>query len=89
MRIGRSINKDKATKGGIVMVRQHYIKICKRQNTDVTYTVNNNRIEITFEQAVHHGFHTLVVDINGDIISNNGLLCKICKDKCTIDSKEG
>ena len=53
-------------------IRKSYIKLCQHNNTEVTYIVKNNRIEVTFEQAVYGGFHTLVLDENCNIISNNG-----------------
>lgn len=46
--------------------------ICFRENTEVTHIVNNGKIEVTYEQAVDGGFHTLVVDIEGNVLSNDG-----------------
>ena len=46
--------------------------LCFRGNTEVTHIVNNGKIEVTYEQAVDGGFHTLVVDIEGNVISNDG-----------------
>lgn len=46
--------------------------LCFRENTEVTHIVNNGKIEVTYEQAVDGGFHTLVVDIDGNVVSNNG-----------------
>lgn len=46
--------------------------LCFRENTEVTHIVNNGKIEATYEQAVDGGFHTLVVDIDGNVISNDG-----------------
>lgn len=46
--------------------------LCFRENTEVTHIVNNGKIEVTYEQAVDGGFHTLVVDIDGNVISNDG-----------------
>lgn len=46
--------------------------LCFRENTEVTHIVNNGKIEVTYEQAVDGGFHTLVVDIEGNVISNDG-----------------
>lgn len=53
-------------------IRKHYITICLRGNTVITYRVINDNIEITFEQAKNGGFNTMVTDINGKIISNDG-----------------
>ena len=46
--------------------------LCFRENTEVTHIVNNGKIEVTYEQAVDGGFHTLVIDIDGNVISNDG-----------------
>lgn len=46
--------------------------LCFRENTEVTHIVNNGKIEVTYEQAVDGGFHTLVVDIDGNVVSNDG-----------------
>lgn len=46
--------------------------LCFRENTEVTHIVNNGKIEVTYEQAVDGGFHTLVVDIDGNVLSNDG-----------------
>lgn len=46
--------------------------ICFRENTEVTHIVNNGKIEVAYEQAIGGGFHTLVIDIDGNVISNDG-----------------
>ena len=46
--------------------------LCFRENTEVTHIVNNGKIEVTYEQAVDGGFHTLVVGIDGNVVSNDG-----------------
>lgn len=46
--------------------------LCFRENTEVTHIVNNGKIEVTYEQAVDGGFHTLVIDIDGNVLSNAG-----------------
>lgn len=46
--------------------------LCFRENTEVTHIVNNGKIEVTYEQAVDGGFHTLVVDIDGNVVNNDG-----------------
>ena len=46
--------------------------LCFRENTEVTHIVNNGKIEVTYEQAVDGGFHNLVVDIEGNVLSNDG-----------------
>ena len=46
--------------------------LCVYGNTEVTHILRGNRLEITFEQAVNGGFHTLVVWDTGEIISNDG-----------------
>lgn len=51
------------------MIRQHYMTICFRGNTEVTYKENDGEIEVTFEQAVSKGFHELVLKIDGSIAS--------------------
>ena len=48
------------------------MRLCFRENTEVTHIVNNGKIEVTYEQAVDGGFHTLVIDIDGNVISNDG-----------------
>jgi len=53
-------------------IRKHYITLCMRNNTEVTYIVKNNLIEVTFEQAKYKGFNTLVTDIEGNILECNG-----------------
>ena len=53
-------------------MRKHYMTLCFRGNTEVTHTTHNGAIEVTYEQAVNGGFHTLVVDINGNVLSNDG-----------------
>lgn len=57
---------------GVEYMRKHYMTLCFRGNTEVTHIVHDGRIEVTYEQAVNGGFHTLVVDINGNVISNDG-----------------
>lgn len=46
--------------------------LCFRENTEVTHIVNNGKIEVTYEQAVDGGFHTIVVGIDGNVVSNDG-----------------
>lgn len=53
-------------------VRKHYMTLCIYNNTEVTYRNNNDKIEITFEQACSKGFKELVTDINGKILRNDG-----------------
>jgi hypothetical protein len=52
--------------------RHHYITLCARGNIVVTYRMINDKTEVTFEQAKYKGFNTLVSDIYGNIISNDG-----------------
>ena len=53
-------------------MRGHYMTLCFRDNTEVTYTLCNNVLEVTFEQAVKGGFKTLVLNSDGNVISNDG-----------------
>lgn len=52
--------------------RMSYMTLCFRGNTEVTHINKNGVIEVTFEQAVHGGFNTLVMDLQGRVISNDG-----------------
>lgn len=49
-----------------------YMTLCFRGNTEVTHIERNGNIEVTFEQAVNGGFNTLVLDLQGMLISNHG-----------------
>lgn len=53
-------------------IRKSYMTLCFRDNVEVTHIVRNGVIEVTYEKAVPNGFHTLVMDINGNILSNDG-----------------
>ena len=53
-------------------VRHHFITLCTRNNTEVTHIVKNGKIEVTYEEAVNGGFKTLVTDIQGNVLSNDG-----------------
>lgn len=53
-------------------MRKHYITLCLYDNTEVTYIRTKNGLEVTFEKAINKGFCELVVDIDGNIIKNNG-----------------
>ena len=52
--------------------RKHYMTLCIRGNTEVTHIERNGIIEVTFEQVCTGGFNTLVLDIDANIISNEG-----------------
>lgn len=53
-------------------MRKHYMTLNFRGNVEVTHINKNGNIEVTFEQAVNSGFNTLVLDINGIVLSNTG-----------------
>lgn len=53
-------------------VRKHYMTLCIRDNTEVTHIERNGVIEVTFEQAYTGGFKTLVMDVDANIIKNDG-----------------
>lgn len=53
------------------MRRQHYMTLCIR-NTEVTYLVKDTSIEVTFEQSINKGFNELILDIENNIIKNDG-----------------
>jgi len=46
--------------------------LCMRGNTEVTHTLKNGKLEVTFEQAVNNGFNTLVLNNKGQIVTNEG-----------------
>lgn len=53
-------------------MRGHYMTLCFKGNTEVTYMLKDTGLEVTFEQAVIGGFNTLVLDDSGNILSNTG-----------------
>lgn len=53
-------------------MRGHYMTLCFKGNTEVTYVLSGNDLEITFEQSVVGEFNTLVLDASGNVISNTG-----------------
>lgn len=53
-------------------VRKHYMTLCIRDNTEITHIERNGIIEVTFEQAINGGFKTLVMDVDANVISNDG-----------------
>lgn len=54
-------------------MRKHYMTLCFRgEDVVITHIVKGNTIEVTFEQAISGDFNTLVVSIDGSIISNSG-----------------
>lgn len=53
-------------------MRGHYMTLCFKGNTEVTYILSGDDLEVTFEQAVIGGFNTLVLDASGNILSNTG-----------------
>lgn len=53
-------------------MRGHYMTLCFKGNTEVTYMLKDTGLEVTFEQAVVGGFNTLVLDASGNVISNTG-----------------
>ncbi|MBQ9522077.1 MAG: hypothetical protein IJR72_05850 [Oscillospiraceae bacterium] len=53
-------------------MRRHYVTLCVHGNTVVTYTRTESGVEVTFEQAKHKGFNTVVMDLDGGIIRNDG-----------------
>lgn len=52
--------------------RKHYMTLCIRNNTEITYTDRNGVIEVTFEEAINGGFKTLILDIDANILVNEG-----------------
>lgn len=36
--------------------RQFYMRLCQKNNTDVTYILRDGKIEVTFESAIYKGF---------------------------------
>lgn len=52
--------------------RKHFVTLCLYDNTEVTYIKRKNGLEVTFEKAINKGFCELVVNIDGEIIKNNG-----------------
>lgn len=52
--------------------RQFYMRLCQKNNTDVTYILRDGKIEVTFESAIYKGFKTLVTDIMGNILFCDG-----------------
>lgn len=46
--------------------------LCFKGNVEVTHIEKGNTIEVTFEQAIQGGFNTLVLTVDGNILSNEG-----------------
>lgn len=53
-------------------IRKSYMKLCQHGNTEVTYVINNGKLEVTFEQAVSGGFRTAILDERSNVVSNHG-----------------
>lgn len=53
-------------------IRKHYMTICFKNNTEVTHIETDGKIIVTFEQACTGGFKTLVMDVDANVISNDG-----------------
>ena len=53
-------------------MRGHYMTLCFKGNTEVTYMLKDTDLEVAFEQAVIGGFNTLVLDASGNMLSNTG-----------------
>lgn len=53
-------------------MRRHYMTLCIRDNTEVTYIQKASGLEITFEQSCNGGFKTLVFNEDCSLISNSG-----------------
>ena len=53
-------------------IRKHYMTLCIRDSIVITYRVIDSIVQVTFEQAKSGRFNTLVTDVNGTIISNDG-----------------
>lgn len=53
-------------------MRKHYATLCLHRDTEVTYIVGSSGIEVTFEQVVYNGFNSLVLTLNGKILSCHG-----------------
>ena len=53
----------------MVGVRKHYVTICFRDNTEVTYVLKpNGKVEVEFETAVGKGFHSLTMSESCEVI---------------------
>ena len=53
-------------------MRRHYVTLCMHGNTVVTYMRTESGIQVTFEQPKSRGFNTVVLDLDGAIIYNDG-----------------
>lgn len=53
-------------------MRKHYMTLCVRDNTEVTYVQKATGLEVTFEQSCNGGFKTLIFDEQFRVISNSG-----------------
>ncbi len=56
----------------VLIVRKHFVTLCVHGNTVVTYMVRDAGTEVTFEQARNKGFNTLVLSLDGVVVSNDG-----------------
>ncbi len=53
-------------------MRKHYMTMCFRGDTEVTYIETDKGIIVTYEQAVYKGFHKLDITLNGEIVFVDG-----------------
>lgn len=55
-------------------MRKHYMTLFTRGNQGIviSHVKKDDSIEVTCEQAVDGGFNTLVTDIDGNVVSENG-----------------
>ena len=53
-------------------MRQHYVTLNMHGNTVVIYMAQYSNLQVTFEQPVYKGFHTLVLNIDGNVEQNDG-----------------
>lgn len=53
-------------------MREHYMTMCFRENTEVTYIVKDNEIIVTYEKAVRNGFHRADIKLDGTVILQEG-----------------
>lgn len=55
-------------------MRRHYVTLCIHGNTVVTYMNTKDGVQVTFEQAKNKGFNTVVMNLDGGIVSNDGFV---------------
>ncbi len=53
-------------------MRKHYMTICFKGNTEVTYIKKNGDIIVTFEKVVGENFANLDIKLDGVIVGHHG-----------------